>query len=210
MEYEIDGIKLKVTVEKKNNKNTYIRVKEGNEVVITTNYFTSKKTILKLLEDNKKFVLKNIKRLELKKEKDDKFYFLGKEYDIIYLKGQTEIINNNIYTENIKSLEKWLNNEIKILFKERLDFMYNLFEEDIPYPSLRIRKMKTRWGVCNKKLKVVTLNSELIRYDITKLDYVIVHELSHFVHFDHSKEFWRLVEKYYPLYKKVRKELKDN
>ncbi len=210
MEYEIDGIKLKVTVEKKNNKNTYIRVKEGNEVVITTNYFTSKKTILKLLEDNKKFIFKNIKRLELKKEKDDKFYFLGKEYNIIYLKGQTEIINNNIYTENIKSLEKWLNNEIKILFKERLDFMYNLFEEDIPYPSLRIRKMKTRWGVCNKKLKVVTLNSELIRYDITKLDYVIVHELSHFVHFDHSKEFWRLVEKYYPLYKKVRKELKDN
>ena len=209
MEYEIDGIKLKVTVEKKNNKNTYIRVKEGNEVVITTNYFTSKKTILKLLEDNKKFVLKNIKRLELKKEKDDKFYFLGKEYDIIYLKGQTEIINNNIYTENIKSLEKWLNNEIKILFKERLDFMYNLFEEDIPYPSLRIRKMKTRWGVCNKKLKVVTLNSELIRYDITKLDYVIVHELSHFVHFDHSKAFWSTVEKYCPDYKNVRKKLKE-
>lgn len=210
MEYEIDGIKIKVIVEKKNNKNTYIRIKENNEVLITTNYFTSKKAILKLLEDNKKFILKNIERLELKREKEEKFYFLGKEYNIIYLKGQTEIINNNIYTENIKSLEKWLNNEIKILFKERLDFMYNLFEEDIPYPSLRIRRMKTRWGVCNKKLKVVTLNSELIRYDITKLDYVIVHELSHFVHFDHSKEFWRLVEKYYPLYKKVRKELKDN
>ena len=210
MEYDLNGIKVNIIIEKKNNKNTYLRVKENNQVLITTNYLTSKKTIIKLIEENKNFILKNLKKLEIKKEKEEKFSFLGKEYNIIFMNGNTEIIGNNIYTENNKSLDKWLNNEIKILFKERLDYMYNLFEENIPYPKLRIRKMKTRWGVCNKKLEVVTLNSELIKYDITKLDYVIVHELSHFVHFDHSKNFWKLVEKYYPLYKKVRKELKDN
>ncbi|MBP3445518.1 MAG: M48 family metallopeptidase [Bacilli bacterium] len=210
MEYDLNGIKVNIIIEKKNNKNTYLRVKENNQVLITTNYLTSKKTIIKLIEENKNFILKSLKKLEIKKEKEEKFSFLGKEYNIIFMNGNTEIIGNNIYTENNKSLDKWLNNEIKILFKERLDYMYNLFEENIPYPKLRIRKMKTRWGVCNKKLEVVTLNSELIKYDITKLDYVIVHELSHFVHFDHSKNFWKLVEKYYPLYKKVRKELKDN
>ena len=68
--------------------------------------------------------------------------------------------------------------------------------------------MKTRWGVCNKRDDSVTLNAELFREPIECLDYVITHELSHFVHFDHSKEFWKLVEKYNPDYKKVRKYLK--
>ena len=69
--------------------------------------------------------------------------------------------------------------------------------------------MKTRWGVCNRRDNSVTLNSELIKYDLTKLDYVIVHELSHFIHFNHSKSFWNLVEKYSPNYKKIRKDLKE-
>ena len=69
--------------------------------------------------------------------------------------------------------------------------------------------MKTRWGVCNKKTNTVTLNSELIKYDISKIDYVIIHELSHFLHFNHSRSFWNQVEKYCPNYKKIRNELKD-
>ena len=69
--------------------------------------------------------------------------------------------------------------------------------------------MTTRWGVCNKKTKTITLNSELIKYSIDKLDYVIIHELSHFIHFNHSKEFWLLVSKYCPRYKEIRKELRD-
>ena len=180
MKYNIDGIECNIIIEKKNNKNTYLRVKKNNEILITTNYFTSKKEIIKMLEGNKKYILKNIERLEKKQEKEEKFYLLGKEYNIIILpKSKVEIIDNNIYKENI------------------------------PYPSLRIRKMKTRWGVCNTKLKVVTLNSELIRYDLEKLDYVIIHELAHLVHHNHSKQFWLLVEKYCPNYKKIRKELRD-
>lgn len=210
MKYNIDDIEFNVIVEKKNNKNTYLRVKENNEILITTNYFTSKKQILKILETNEKFILKNLERLEKKQEKNDKFYLLGKEYNIILLpNSKVEIIDNNIYVDNYRKLELWLNKEMKKLFLSRLDYIYNKFEEDIPYPSLRIRKMKTRWGVCNKSKKVVTLNSELLRYDLEKLDYVITHELSHFIHFDHSKSFWTLVEKYCPNYKKIRKELRD-
>ena len=69
--------------------------------------------------------------------------------------------------------------------------------------------MKTRWGVCNKVSKTITLNSDLIRYSFDKLDYVIVHELSHFIHFNHSTSFWSLVQKYCPNYKKIRKEMRD-
>ena len=69
--------------------------------------------------------------------------------------------------------------------------------------------MKTRWGVCNKRDTSITLNANLMKEKIECLDYVIVHELSHFVHFNHSKEFWNTVEKYCPYYKKIRKSLKE-
>ena len=95
---------------------------------------------------------------------------------------------------------KWYNNDY---------YICSIFDEDIVIPKLKIRTMKSRWGVYNRKNHSVTLNSHLIEYSLDKLDYVIVHELSHIIHFDHSPSFWNLVYKYYPNYKKVRKELKE-
>ena len=111
--------------------------------------------------------------------------------------------------QNEKVLNKWYSNKIHEIFKERLDFYYNKFDENIPYPILKIRTMKTRWGVCNRRIISITLNLNLIKYDYDCLDYVIVHELSHFVHFNHSKEFWKTVSKYYPNYKIIQKKLKN-
>ena len=209
MKYILNDIEYDVVIEKKNNKNTYLRVKD-NKILITTNYFVTKHQILKFLRDNEAFIIKNIKRMERHKELEEKFMLLGKEYNVILMPNKkVEIINNNIYTKDMKTLNNWLKKEIKSVYLNRLDMIYNKFEENIPYPSLRVRKMSTRWGVCNTKLKVVTLNTELIRYDITKLDYVIVHEPSHLVYPNHSKDFWTLVSKYCSDYKKIRKELKD-
>ena len=210
MKYVVDGYECNIVIEKKNNKNTYIKVKENNTILVTTNYLVSKNQIMKLIDNNKAFIIRSLKRLEKKQERNDKFLLLGKEYNIIVMpNSKIEIINNNIYIPNMKKLDNLLNKQIKDLFLKRLDYYYNLFEENIPYPSLRIRKMKTRWGVCNTKLKVITLNSELLKYDITKLDYVVVHELSHLIHPNHSKNFWLVVSKYCPNYKKIRKELRD-
>ena len=210
MKYVVDGYECNIVIEKKNNKNTYIKVKENNTILVTTNYLVSKNQIMKLIDNNKAFIIRSLKRLEKKQERNDKFLLLGKEYNIIVMpNSKIEIINNNIYIPNMKKLDNWLNKQMKDLFLKRLDYYYNLFEENIPYPSLRIRKMKTRWGVCNTKLKVITLNSELLKYDITKLDYVVVHELSHLIHPNHSKNFWLVVSKYCPNYKKIRKELRD-
>ena len=69
--------------------------------------------------------------------------------------------------------------------------------------------MKSRWGVCNVKEKIVTLNLELMKKKIECLDYVIVHELSHLVEANHSARFWKVVEANYPNYKEVRKQMKD-
>lgn len=211
MEYVIDGKKYNVIIVKKNNKNTYIRVKEDMNIYVTTSYLTSKKQIKKLLDNNTDTIKRMLNIQFKKKEKLDKFYYLGQEYDIIIMPTIDDIVieGSSIFAKNNEELNKWYKHQMKILFQERLDHNYNLFEEKIPYPILKIRTMKTRWGVCNKRDNSVTLNANLLRETVDKLDYVIIHELSHFVHFDHSKSFWNLVGKYCKEYKRIRKELKD-
>ena len=69
--------------------------------------------------------------------------------------------------------------------------------------------MSTRWGVCNRARNIITLNTELLKKEITLLDYVIIHELCHFYEGNHSKNFWHLVSLAYPNYKEARKKLKS-
>ena len=206
MKYELDDKIYNVIIKKKGNKTTYIRVDENNNIIVTTNYFITNNKIKKILDDNVKFLNK-----ALNKEKKEGFYLMGKKYDIIIDENikNIEINNNIIKVKSLKYLNNWYKKEIFKIFNDRLDFYYNKFDENIPYPILKIRTMKTRWGVCNRKVKSVTLNFNLVKYDYDCLDYVIVHELSHFVHFDHSKEFWNTVSKYYPNYKIVQKKLKN-
>lgn len=209
-EYKIDGVKYKVVVLKKNNKNTYIKIKKDMTILVTTNYLVSKWQIKNMLDREKDFLRGSLKAAKVKYEKEKEFYYLGKKYDIIMVSlDNIEIDDNKIYAPSMESVNKWLKKQMKALFEERLIYNYNLFEEDIPFPKLKIRKMKTRWGVCNKRDLSVTLNSNLIRYSLKEIDYVIIHELSHLVHFDHSREFWNTVEKYMPDYKESVKVLKE-
>ena len=201
--YIFNNKEYQIEVIRKNNKNTYLRVKD-NKIVVTTNYLTSNRTISKLITSNKEFIDRALTN------EDTSFKLFGREYDIIYGFKDTEVDNNKIYTKDEKSLNKYLSLYITNIYSERLDYWYNIFEEDIPVPNLKIRKMTSRWGVCNIKNHNVTLNSELSKYDIKALDYVIVHELSHFIHHNHSKDFWLLVGKYYPKYKEVRKYLRNS
>lgn len=206
--YILDNKEYPIEIIRKNNKNTYLRVKDG-KIIVTTNYLTSLTTINKLIKNNTAFIDKALNKSNLKKE-DDSFKLFGNSYDIIYGFNDTEIDNNKIYTKDNKSLNKYLSKYIYNIYKERINYYYNLFEENIPIPNLKIRKMTSRWGVCNIKNHNVTLNLELSKYNIECLNYVIVHELSHFVHPNHSKEFWLLVGKYYPNYKDIRKYLRNN
>lgn len=208
MNFEYNDNLYNVNIVRKNNKNTYIRVK-NNEIYVTTSYFSTNKSIYKLINENRDAIIKMIDKSN--KKEDNSFKIFGKRYIIVYGENfkEVEISDNIICANDDKMLNKYMSKYINNVYGERLDYWYNRFEEKIPVPNLKIRKMSSRWGVCNLRNKNVTLNLELFKYDIKCLDYVIVHELSHFIFPNHSKDFWNLVGKYYPNYKEVRKILKS-
>lgn len=210
MIYTINGQEYEVVIIKKKNKNTYIRVKEDLKIYVTTNIFSSKNYIKSLLDNNIESIKNMIEQQKKQIKKKDYFYYLGEKYEVFVddVDG-IKFLDDAIFVSEKKQLEKWIKEETLNLYKKQLDYYYNIFEEKIPYPKLKIRNMKTRWGVCNIRDNSVTLNSRLIEYDIEKLNYVIIHELSHFIHFNHSRDFWNLVSKYEPNYKRIRKEMKD-
>lgn len=209
MIYTYLGNTYNVKIIRKNNKNTYIRFKD-NEIVVSTNYLVSDKKIEKLINNNKNFINKAIDKFNNNNDKQDGFYLFGKSYDIVYDDDLVKVIidGNKIYAKNEIVLNKYLSKYIYSVYLDRLRYWANKFSERLPNYNLKIRKMKSRWGVCNTKNNNITLNLELSKYDIKYLDYVIVHELSHFIHPNHSKEFWLVVSKYCNNYKEIRKDMK--
>lgn len=73
--------------------------------------------------------------------------------------------------------------------------------------KIRIKNIKYAWGTCSVN-KNITINYNLIKYSKQAIRYVILHELCHLKHMNHSKEFWNLVSQYMPDYKQVKKEFK--
>jgi predicted metal-dependent hydrolase len=74
---------------------------------------------------------------------------------------------------------------------------------------MSIREQKTRWGSCSKKGNL-NFNWKLIMSPPWVIDYVVIHEICHLRHLNHSKEYWALVEYYMPEYKSAREWLKKN
>lgn len=207
---KIDQFDMNVKIVRKSNKNTYIRVNENLEVVITTNYLMSSAKIEKLVKENQDKIYKMIEKAKRKNEDKEVFYYKGKSYDVVLIPAlkEVDIDESKVYIPSIQKLNNWYKKELYDYFMMLLKTCYNKFDENIPFPILKIRKMKSRWGVCNRKDNSITLNSELMKFDENIICYVIIHELSHFVHFNHSHDFWNLVSTYFPNYKKIRSIMK--
>ena len=77
------------------------------------------------------------------------------------------------------------------------------------YNEIHIKDQRTRWGSCSG-MKNLNFSWRLIMTPNSVCDYVIIHELCHLVHMDHSPEFWNLVEKMCPPYKQQKKWLRES
>lgn len=79
----------------------------------------------------------------------------------------------------------------------------------VSYNNVRIKEQKTRWGSCSRKGNL-NFNWKIVMAPPKVMDYVIIHELCHIKHMDHSKQFWGLVQQYMPEYKEARSWLREN
>ncbi len=185
-------------------KHTYMRV-VNKEVVITTSLLTKQGYLEDLIEKN----FEKIEKMLLIEENSNKIYYKGVAYEKVKMNGvQIDFCDNKVFYDNEKNLIRWYQKKVYDYLIILLEEEYERFDEKFKYPELKIRKMKTRWGVCNRGKNKITLNSELMRFSDGVIRYVIIHELAHFVFLNHNQKFWRLVEKYYPDYKSARKKLR--
>lgn len=205
----IDDNDIEVVIETKNNKNLYMRFKEDNKLHVSANKFVTQKQIIKIINENKKSIL-NMYNKNLEKLNNEQFFnYLGEQYTIVFDEVKNVTFDNDlVITKDLKMLDKYYSNQCIKIFNERINKCLLMFD-NIPEFKLKIRKMTTRWGVNNSTDNIITLNSELLKREISLIDYVIIHELCHFYQHNHSKLFWLEVEKRYPYYKLARKKLRE-
>ena len=123
------------------------------------------------------------------------------------IQQKSEWIQKSIEKENKKQEKepRYTKEEFKKIIEKNANELIK--ETGLKPNKITIKQIKYAWGSCSSK-KNITLNLELIKYSQQAIRYVILHELCHIKHMNHSKEFWNLVEKYMPEYKKIKKEFK--
>ncbi|MDE7464497.1 MAG: M48 family metallopeptidase [Clostridiales bacterium] len=104
-----------------------------------------------------------------------------------------------------KALAAWYKREATKALSERLQDLS--VATALNYSSFCLTNAKSKWGSCDAQCNI-RLNWRLIMLTPTLVDYVIIHELSHTVHHDHSGAFWATVGTFYPDFKEARKALK--
>ncbi len=108
-----------------------------------------------------------------------------------------------------KQLDRWLLNQAKELLPQKVQSWAEVMGLQKKLTGVRFRKTKTQWGHCTRK-GIVQLNQLILLTPMFVIDYLIIHELSHLKHLNHSKRFWTLVEKYCPDYQQAEVWLKQH
>ncbi len=152
-------------------------------------------------------------------------YFLGKQYplevvasdknSVVFREGKI-VISHRVSesprhrdTESVSSLlDRWYLEQAKRVFQKlSVPLIEAMKKYNVAPKSFKIKKMRTRWGSCSSKGNI-NLNLHLIKLPEQCIKEVILHELCHLVHFNHSKEFYALMTAEMPDWKIWKKELK--
>lgn len=194
-------------------KNSYITIKKSGIITLKTSN-VSNEYIQNLLTKKELWIRKQLKIVEknppLRVNIQDEVLLFGEIFSID-IEEAKELRNylKKIDISNIDNISKCYDKFYRIYAKNYLIPRvkhYSLIME-LDFNEIKFRKMRSRWGSCSSK-GVITLNSELIKIDKRLIDFIVVHELAHLVHMNHSKRFHSLVEQYMPNAKALNQELK--
>ncbi len=133
-------------------------------------------------------------------------------YNRVYLEGKTIHICTTTPADQerlVTQFESWWKKQAEAIITDRVEYWYPVIKKyGVEKPQLYIRKMRTLWGSCSVPRQAITFNFYLIKARIPYIDYVVLHELVHFLYPNHSKQFYAFLSNYMPDWKE-RKQVLD-
>ena len=225
-----EGREISYVLERKQVKNLNLRIRKDGSVFVSANDAVSFDEVDEFVCNKASYILDAVKRfneIALHKPQPKKyvsgetFYLQGRALRLqvsqaakdsissdgvcIYLKAK----DVNDFEKKRRMVNRFLDSQCKTIFGEVMDELYPLFKKyGIEKPALRIRDMETRWGSCLAKKGIVTLNKRLLEAPRNCIEYVMMHELCHFMHPNHSKYFYAFLSMLMPDWKE-RKQFLD-
>lgn len=203
------------TVVRQNRKTATIVISDQLEVLIKVPKYVTKKQIEAIVLKNEAWIIKTLeKKRQLIEEKDwyhtKKIMYRGKYWpiEIVTKVGAIQkvdftekgfiIVSDGSESTNRQLVEQFYRKQAK----EQLTKLATEYAKlvGVQFKKITIRNQKTRWGSCSSKgnlsfnLKILCASQEMI-------EYVVLHEIMHLKHFNHSKEFWKEIEGFMPDYK---------
>lgn len=219
----------------KKSKNIRIYFK-GNILNISKPKSVKNNNIIKLIKENEEQIYNQYTKILSTENKNikhwnsgEKIFYKGEKFDITREQTNTEIIEIKIEKENKKikvyipsslkdeeDIKKNVDKGIKQLFKnntgviiqERLPYWSKI--TGIEYKTFKVRDAISKFGSCIPSKKALYFSSRLVMLPQNVIDAIIVHELCHIIHANHSKDFYDLVKKYITNYDEIDKWLKRN
>ena len=229
---EVENEIIYFDVEKKKIKNMYLKVKKDKKIIVEIPIRMSLNIAKEFVKNKVKWIKKQQELCDMREKKKEKLefkngetiYLLGKKYKLelieqknnyveidkenikIYIKEK--YINDENYIE--KFYEKWLKTYALNIFKTlTIQYQAMLQKYNIKVPKIEVRQMKSRWGSCIPAYNKVVFNLQLIQAPVCCIEYVVLHELSHFKYQNHSKNFYNFIEGFMPDWKE-RKRILNN
>lgn len=204
-------------------KNVNIRIKPDLTVNVSAPRWVVKSELERILTKKTSWILENIER-QRKIQKNKKvnilenghsIWYKGEKYRLFFRKSEENYVwlNNEqiiVFSKKSDDLEyskkiliNWLRGLAKAEFEKALHKYRNkmLKKYNIPEFNLQIRAMKTRWGTCTPSKKKVTLNLNLMYVPEEYMEYVALHELTHFVEIYHNVNFYNILAEFMPDWK---------
>ena len=218
---------VKYDLERKNVKNVNIRIKRDLTVHVSAPNRISLRDIERILREKSIFILSALQKYEelahtepKMSENDDCVTVFGKSLPILTVSGKKNqaIIGEDQIMLSLKDptnaidREKAINKALEAILRETVEDIcrevYPNFSVHCPeFPALKFRHMKSRWGSCNFKKHILTFNYALVHAPIRCIEYVVYHEFTHFIHPDHSSNFYCALSRFLPGHKELKKEL---
>lgn len=228
IEYNYGSKKIKAKILYSNRKTIDLRVFPEGNVQITAPVNASIDKIFEKVKPKSKWIIQQQKSFELYKPfTKEKLYtpgethrYLGRQYKLTIQrketgyskislgKGLMHIETSKIDVEPI--ITKFYKTKADRVFPELLEKVVNEFPMFKQYEiTLSHKFLKKRWGSCATNGKIL-LNTELIKANKNCIEYVIIHELCHLIHPNHSREFYHLLEELLPDWKKIKQKLETS